>query len=95
MNRQFKRHQAREEKRAAATEHVRRADREDLVRGRKRTKPREFFKEVRQELRKVAWPSRREVASYTIVVLVSTAVLTALVFGMDFIFQKLIIGIFG
>ena len=95
MNRQYKRHQAREERRAVATEDKRRVDREELVRGRKRTPPRQFFREVRQELKKVAWPTRKEVVSYTLVVLVSTAVLTALVFGMDYVFQKAIIGIFG
>ena len=95
MNRQFKRHQAREEKRAQQGADQRVADREALVRGRKRTPPAQFFREVRAELKKVAWPTKREVASYTTVVLVSTAVLTAIVFGMDLVFQKLVIALFG
>ena len=95
MNRQFKRIQAREERRASTTEDVRRDERMDVARSRKRTPPREYFREIRAELKKVAWPTRREVVSYTVVVIASTTVLTALVFGMDFVFQKLVIGLFG
>jgi preprotein translocase subunit SecE len=53
---------------------------------RKRTAPRVFLKEVRQELKKVAWPTRQEMVAYTIVVLVAVVVLTSLVFGMDLVF---------
>ena len=97
MNRQFKRIQAREERRAGRTEQQRRAEREDVIRGRSRTRTsrRMFFREVRQELKKVAWPTRREVVSYTVVVLVSTIVLTAIVFGLDFVFGRLAIRMFG
>ncbi|MGH3665310.1 MAG: preprotein translocase subunit SecE, partial [Egibacteraceae bacterium] len=38
---------------------------------RERTSPGQFLREVRAELRKVAWPSRRELLSYSLVVLVS------------------------
>src|SRR5712691_1879594 len=37
-----------------------------------RTPPKQFLREVRGELKKVAWPSRGEVTTYTVVVLVST-----------------------
>ena len=43
---------------------------------------------MRGELRKVAWPSRREVVSYTITVLVVTAVLTLIVWGMDWVLRN-------
>ena len=49
----------------------------------KRTAPREFLKQVRAELRKVAWPTRRELLGYTVVVLVAVVVLTSLVFALD------------
>lgn len=62
---------------------------------RERTKPRQFFKEVVAELKKVAWPTRQEVVAYTIVVLVSVIVITALIFGMDFLFTKAILALFG
>ena len=61
----------------------------------KRTPPRQFLKEVRAELRKVAWPTQQEMVAYTVVVLVAVVILTALVFGMDLAFAKGILRIFG
>ena len=61
----------------------------------KRTPARVFLKEVRGELKKVAWPTRHELVGYTIVVLVAVVVLTALVFGMDLVFAKGVLRIFG
>ena len=60
-----------------------------------RTKPRQFVKEVGGELRKVAWPTRQEVVAYSLVVLVSSIVIAALIFGMDFVFTKAILTLFG
>jgi preprotein translocase subunit SecE len=62
---------------------------------RERTKPRQFFKEVVAELRKVAWPSRPEVIAYSIVVLVSSVVIAALIFGMDFVFTQAVLNLYG
>jgi preprotein translocase subunit SecE len=47
------------------------------------------------ELRKVNWPDRRTVFGYTVVVLVSVSVITAIIFGLDTLFGKLVIAIFG
>jgi preprotein translocase subunit SecE len=55
---------------------------------RKRTPWRQFLKEVRLELKKVIWPTRKELVGYTIVVLVAVVVLTSLVFGLDLGFSK-------
>jgi preprotein translocase subunit SecE len=79
------------------------ADRADQVRQRRPAAPerrkrvgvREFLKEVRAELRKVQWPSRRELFSYTIVVVVSVVVLTAYVFGLDLFFSKSLLRLLG
>ena len=60
-----------------------------------RTGPAQFLKEVRQELRKVNWPSRNEVLSYTAVVLVTTAVLTVIVWGVDWLISNAILNVFG
>ena len=60
-----------------------------------RTPPRQFFKEVAAELRKVAWPTRQEVIGYSIVVLVSSVVIAAIVFGMDYVFTRAILALFG
>ena len=61
----------------------------------RRTPIRQFLKEVRQELKKVAWPSRRELVGYTIVVLVTVVVMTALVFAMDLTFSKAVLKVFS
>jgi preprotein translocase subunit SecE len=60
-----------------------------------RTRPRQFVKEVVAELRKVAWPSRQEVVAYSIVVLVGSVVVAAMVFGMDYVFTKGVLKLFG
>ena len=61
----------------------------------KRTPPRRFIKEVAVELRKVNWPTRREVFAYTVVVMVAVVVLTALVFGLDILFSRGILNFFS
>jgi preprotein translocase subunit SecE len=53
-----------------------------------RVGPVQFVREVRGELRKVAWPTRAEVIKYSIVVLVTVVLLTALIFGLDFVFGE-------
>jgi preprotein translocase subunit SecE len=53
-----------------------------------RTSPIQFLREVRGELRKVAWPTRDDVVKYSIVVLVTVILLTALIFGLDFVFGE-------
>jgi preprotein translocase subunit SecE len=60
-----------------------------------RTKPRQFVKEVGGELRKVNWPSRQEVMAYSWVVLVGVIVISAFIFGLDYVFTKAILALFG
>jgi preprotein translocase subunit SecE len=53
-----------------------------------RTTPREFLHEVNVELRKVAWPTRAETINYSTVVLITLAVVMAMIFCMDYVFAK-------
>jgi preprotein translocase subunit SecE len=95
MNRQMKRAQRRQGTtmdRARATAPTRRTQ---AVADRKRTGIRQFLKEVRQELKKVLWPTRRELVTYTIVVLVTVVVLTSYVFGLDVVFSKFVLDVFA
>jgi preprotein translocase subunit SecE len=62
---------------------------------RQRTSARQFLREVRGELRKVDWPTRRELVTSTIVVLVTVTVLTSIVFGLDLAFSKAILNVLG
>ena len=54
----------------------------------------EYFRQIRAELRKVAWPTRPEVVRYSIVVLVALVLLTGLIFGLDYLFGKGVIFLF-
>jgi preprotein translocase subunit SecE len=56
----------------------------------RRASPPEFLREVRGELRKVAWPTRREVAHYTVVVLITVVVMTGFIYLLDLVFGELI-----
>ena len=94
MNRQYKRMMQKEQQRKAAA--PRPQVRPTAAPARKeRTKPRQFVKEVSAELQKVAWPSRQEVVSYSVVVLVSVAVIATLIFGMDYVFTRAVLALFG
>ena len=42
-----------------------------------------FFKDVRTELKRVIWPSRRQTIVYTIVVLAAVAFVTLLLYVVD------------
>jgi preprotein translocase subunit SecE len=57
-----------------------------------RAGPIQFLREVRGELRKVAWPTRSEVVHYTIIVLITIAVMTAFIGVIDYAFGE---GVFG
>lgn len=60
-----------------------------------RTSTRQFVREVRGELKRVIWPSRKEVTSYSLVVLITVALVTLLIFGIDQGFGSLVFEIFG
>ncbi len=62
---------------------------------RERTSPRTYLHEVRGELRKVAWPTRAEVARYSLIVLLTLIVLTSLIFGLDYAFANSVLFLFG
>ncbi len=44
---------------------------------------RDYLHEVRVELRKVTWPTREQMIAFTTVTLITTVVLTGVVFGFD------------
>ena len=58
--------------------------------GRKRTTPVQFVREVRDEMRQVAWPSRAELINYTSVVFTTLVIMIALIFALNLGFGKLI-----
>jgi preprotein translocase subunit SecE len=62
---------------------------------RDRTTPSLFTRQVVAELRKVIWPTRNELVTYTVVALVFIAVMTAIVTSLDYGFTKLMFAVFG
>lgn len=60
-----------------------------------RTPVLQFLREVRSELRKVNWPDRQQIVSYTVVVLVLTLVLTTFIWGVDEGIRRIVINTLG
>jgi preprotein translocase subunit SecE len=54
----------------------------------------QFFREVRSELRQVAWPNRAEVINYTAVTLATLLLLIGLIFVLNYAFAKGIFWLF-
>ncbi|MBI3216054.1 MAG: preprotein translocase subunit SecE [Mycobacterium sp.] len=54
-----------------------------------------YLKQVVAELRKVIWPNRKQMVSYTTVVLVFLAFMVALIGGVDLGLAKLVLWVFG
>jgi preprotein translocase subunit SecE len=63
--------------------------------GRKRTTPIQFTREIRDEMRQVAWPSRAELLNYTSVVLTTLLIMIGLIFVLNLGFGKLITLLFS
>lgn len=54
-----------------------------------------FYRQVVAELRKVVWPTRKELLTYTWVVIVFVAVIATIVAVLDLGFAKLVLKVFG
>ena len=54
-----------------------------------------FYRQVVAELRKVIWPTRRELVTYTIVEIVFVAVEMIYVYVLDFVFTRGVLAVFG
>ena len=57
-------------------------------------RPGQFLREVRSELRQVAWPNRSEVINYTTVTLVTLLSLMVLIFILNYAFAKGVLWLF-
>ena len=75
------------ERGAKAKREVRRAGIFGLIGG--------FFREIIAELRKVIWPTRKELLTYTGVVIAFVTIMTAIVALLDYGFAKAVLYSFG
>ncbi len=58
-------------------------------------RPGRYVREIISEMRKVLWPARTELVTYTIVVIIFVVIMVAIVAGLDLGFAKLVLKIFG
>ena len=60
-----------------------------------RTTPALFFRQMVGELRKVIWPTRKELITYTVVCIVFVLFMVIIVTSLDYGFTKLVFELFG
>ena len=61
---------------------------------REKSGPREYFSEVKGEMRKVAWPTRPEVINSSMVVIIAVIFMGAAIFGLDYCAAKFVLFLF-
>jgi preprotein translocase subunit SecE len=89
MNRQSKRIMAKQ-----GTDKPRQAARQPAPQ-KERVGPRQYYREVMGELRKVAWPTKSEIINSSIIVIIGVVVMAAIIFGFDWASLHLVDIIFG
>lgn len=57
--------------------------------------PTRYVRESVSEMRKVLWPSRSELGTYSVVVIIFVVIMVSLVAGLDIGFAKLTLLMFG
>ena len=62
---------------------------------RDRTTPALFFRQIVGELRKVIWPTRKELITYTTVALTFIVIMIGIVTVLDYGFTKLVFAVLG
>ncbi len=48
-----------------------------------------FFRETKMEMKKVIWPTKRQLTQYTIAVIVSVVLVSIMIVAVDFVFMGL------
>ncbi len=61
---------------------------------REKVGPKEYLSEVKGELRKVAWPTKKEVVNSTIIVLIAVVIMTTLIFLFDLASSQFVLFLF-
>ncbi|MBI1350485.1 MAG: preprotein translocase subunit SecE [Actinomycetales bacterium] len=69
--------------------------RKDSARGNVFSRLALFIRQVIAELRKVIWPTRKELVAYTTVVVVFVLVMAGIIAAFDYVFTKGVLFVFG
>lgn len=101
MNREMRRLQEREERRQKKQEGGTRAQRKAAaLQSRSQpaaekkpfyTRLKHYLHEVRQELRKVTWPTQDQMIAFTTVTVITSVVLTGVIFGLDVAMKEFVL----
>ncbi len=54
-----------------------------------------YFREARAEMRKVTWPTREEAINLTSIVLIVTVLMSLLLWGLDVVFDNIMLRLIG
>jgi preprotein translocase subunit SecE len=81
---------SRQQQVAASAARRQREDRGPLIQ-----RIRRYFHDVRVELKKVSWPTAEQMKNFTTVTLITSIVLTLVVFGLDFGLKELVLRALG
>ena len=54
-----------------------------------------FLRQVMFELKKVVWPTKEQLVTYTAVVVVFVTIMGLIIAALDFVFVKLVLLVFG
>jgi preprotein translocase subunit SecE len=66
-------------------------EKEQKQQRRKFKSPVRFFKEIFSELKKVTWPTRKDLISYTLAVIVFIVLMAAITYGIDLVLNQLLL----
>jgi len=53
-----------------------------------------FLLDVQKEMKKVSWPTQKELVDYTVVVVIFTIILSAFIFGVDQVYTVVLEAIY-
>lgn len=94
MNRQTKRMMAKQGADKPRAPERRTQPQQQSPKDKEKTGPRQYLSEVRGELKKVAWPTKKEVTNSTLVVLIAVVFMTTLIFLLDYGSSKFVLFLF-
>lgn len=54
-----------------------------------------FLREVRTELAKVSWPTRRQLVNFSVVTITTSVILALVIFGLDVALKQIVLTLLG
>jgi preprotein translocase subunit SecE len=66
-------------------------EKEQKQQKRKVKTPARFFKEIFSELKKVTWPTRKDLVSYTLAVIIFILIMAAITYGIDLVLNQVLL----